>query len=321
MFLNTPETQSERKGFSPWRVTLSAAGIGLFAVLACVWLGAGGLAGGGVRLSGAWESRQFRLFAYVAVGSLAILSLLAGWLYSAARRARLARGRALGRQEGTAILEFAMVLPIALAIVLLMIQSSLLMGGFLCVNYASYCAARAAVVFVPDTFSGEPTNEVADYFDPELSEKISRIRQAAVWAVLPVSDGAYPESSDYSAVLAEGISEMYSSSGLETPGWVEGYLGRKLAYAEHNTSVELSPPVNGERYEAHEDLRVVTKHNLYLAVPYAARVLAALDSEESVDFGDGRYALRVSIPCTLRNEGIPDTINLHPGIDEIDPRW
>ncbi|MBN1941804.1 MAG: pilus assembly protein [Phycisphaerae bacterium] len=295
--------------------------LGLCVIAACVWLGAGATAGGSVRLAGAWASGQFRLFAYVAIGSLAALAVLAGWLIRVTRKARTARGRALGGQEGTAIIEFAMVLPIALAIVLMMIQASLLMGGFLCVNYASYCAARAAVVFVPDVMSDEPTNVLADYFDPDVSEKLARIRQAAVWAVMPVSDGGYDEWSDYGDVLAEGLEELYSRAGEEAPGWVRGYLGHKLAYAERNTDVELSPPADGLQYAAHEDLHVVTRHNLYLSVPYASRVLAALDAEEAVEFGEGRYALRVEIPCTLRNEGLRDTIDLYPDIEEIEPHW
>jgi hypothetical protein len=258
---------------------------------------------------------------YVTVGSMILLVLLAGWLVRAANRAKLLRGGALKGQDGTAIIEFALVLPIALGIVLLMIQASLLMGGFLCVNYASYCAARAAVVFVPAETDDEPANELIDYFDSEESEKLARIRQAAVWAVLPVSDGGYDQWSDYSDVLAEGIGDLYSQAGEETPGWVAGYLGQKLAYAEQNTRVELTPPENGVEYEGHEDLHVVVKHNLYLSVPYAARVLAALDSDEAVDFGQGRYALRVEIPCTLRNEGISDRIDLHPSIDDIEPNW
>jgi hypothetical protein len=205
--------------------------------------------------------------------------------------------------------------------VLLMIQASLLMGGFLCVNYAGYCAARAAVTYVPDATNGEPANELSDYYDPDDSEKLARIHQAAVWAVMPISDGGYDQWSDYSDVLSEGLSDLYSQAGQDIPGWVSGYLGRKLAYAEHNTSVELSPPANGVEYTEHEDLRVVVTHNLYLAVPYASRVLAALDENEAVDFGDGRYALRVDIPCTLRNEGVSDTIELEADMEDVEEHW
>jgi hypothetical protein len=290
----------------------------LCTVVLCIWIGGGGLFHGGVRLAGVFEHGQFRLFLYVTIGSLLALVLLSGWLVRTANRAKILRRSALKSQDGTAILEFALVLPIALAIVLMMIQASLLMGGYLCVNYASYCAARAAVVYVPAVTPDEPANVVDDSFDPELSEKIFRIRQAAVWAVMPVSDGRYGQSSDYSDVLAEGIGDLYSQAGEETPGWVGGILGRKLAYAEHYTRVELSAPVNGVEYAEHEDLRVVTKHDLYLSVPYAARVMTMLDAEEAVDFGDGRYGLRVEIPCTLRNEGVRDRIDLNLDEEEIE---
>lgn len=298
--------------------------IGLCAMGFFIWMGVGGLLASGFRFENIWASESFRRVTYFNAGLLVLLTLLGSWLVRAGGKAKLRRGRALDGQDGTAILEFALVLPIALGIVLLMIQASLLMGGFLCVNYASYCAARAAVVFVPDVMPNEPANEVEDYFDPDASEKLSRIHMAAVWAVMPVSDGRYSMTSNYTDVLIEGLRDIYSQAGEEVPRWASWenvYLARKLAYAQENTSVELRPPLNGIEYADHEDLRVLARHNLYLAVPYAARILAALDADEAVDFGEGRYALRVEIPCTLRNEGIDDRIELNPNMDDIEPRW
>ncbi len=46
---------------------------------------------------------------------------------------------------------------------LLMVQSSLLMGGYLCVNYASYCAARSAIVYIPQEMREESRNQLLDY--------------------------------------------------------------------------------------------------------------------------------------------------------------
>lgn len=316
--MNIKDKQSNLQCFSPLWAMLVMLTFGLCAMGVCVWLGGGGILAGGFRFDGVWDRGPFRMFVLLAAVSLIALTLLSGWLVRVAGRAKLARGGALSGQDGTAILEFAMVLPIALAIVMLMLQASLLMGGYLCVNYASYTAARAAVVYVPDDMPSEPANVVEEYDDPELSGKLSRIHMAAVWAVMPVSDGAYDQWSDYSDVLAEGIEDLYSQAGEETPGWVTGYLGRKLAYAEQNTRVSLSPPVNGLNYAEHEDLHVVVTHNLYLSVPYASRVLAALSGDDAVDFGQGRYALRVDIPCTLRNEGVSDRINLYQDMDDLE---
>ena len=85
-------------------------------------------------------------------------------------------------QDGAAIVEFVMVLPILLMIVLVMVQSSLLMAGNLCVHYSAYCAARGAIVYVPfDSPPTEPPNAVlGSSID---SYKRMRIKQAAVWAL------------------------------------------------------------------------------------------------------------------------------------------
>ena len=57
-----------------------------------------------------------------------------------------ARARARKRsQDGGAVVEFALVLPIAAALALLLAQASFLMVGHLCVQYSAYCAARAAI--------------------------------------------------------------------------------------------------------------------------------------------------------------------------------
>lgn len=318
--VNTQTGQFDGVRLTPWRAAVVVLMLGAVLVACCAWWGGGGALGGGLRWVGVWRHASFRFLVFFSLGLTIALAGLAAFLTRAARRAYPFRRRR-GSQDGTAILEFALVLPIALGIVLLMIQTSLLMGAFLCVNYASYCAARAAAVFVPAALGGEPSNEVADFSDPQVSEKIARVRQAAVWAVMPVSDGGYAGRSDYTEVLAEGLAALYAQAGRETPGWAGERLGRKLAYADANTSVELSPPADGVRYAEREDLRVMTKHNLYLSVPYASRVLAALRGEEAVDFGEGRYALRVEIPCTLRNEGLTDTIDTHPDAEETPPRW
>ncbi len=83
-----------------------------------------------------------------------------------------------------------------------------------------------------------------------------------------------------------------------------------MSYAQENTSVSLDPPKNAKMYEDHEDITVTVRYNIYLAVPYASRLLAALDSKHAVDLGNGQYALSVEIPCTLTNDGVDDKIIL-----------
>lgn len=269
-----------------------------------------------------WASGQFRLFTIVAGASTLLLAGLSGLLVYRARRPGRPRP---GREDGTAIIEFALIFPILMVVAMLLAQSSLLMGGYLCVNYASYTAARAAVVVVPEDLAGEPPNYVA-LLEGSTSEKLDRIRRAASWAVLPVCDGSYAGRSHYSAALVENLREVYLQYGLDAPRWVGDRLAARLAYAEDRTSVELASPGNPEYlretdeglfqfYAPREDLTVRVRHDLYLSVPYADRILAELDADHAVELGQGKYALRVEIPCTLTNEGVRDTIEVEGGTD------
>ena len=216
--------------------------------------------------------------------------------------------------QGAAILEFVLALPIALMLVLIMVQSSLLMGGNLCVHYSAFCAARSAVVYVPADFSpSEPRNCLTD---PEWSGKLHRIRQAALWAVMPISCGGsdYPGAArafPAAAPLRAGIGDFFASHGQVTPGWVDERLDRKWQYAEEHTQVALAPPAAGDAYGDDEDLWVTVRHAFYLSVPYAGWVFRTLDRQDGVDldFADGQYALMIEATCTLTNEGVQDFVD------------
>ena len=186
--------------------------------------------------------------AICAVGLAAIGCLL--WRIGAEGRAfdmDMNRGNA---QSGAAMLEFVMVLPIALMLVLLMVQSSLLMVGNLCVNYASYCAARCAAVTVPlNVSSSEGANIVAS----GQSAKSERIRLAAVWAMMPVSCSSRDVSPIEAAEIIDAMENLFDAYGAESPGWISGGLENRLGYADEYTSIDLSPPADGDIYADDED--------------------------------------------------------------------
>ncbi len=217
---------------------------------------------------------------------------------------------------------------------LLMVQSSLLMGGYLCVNYAAFCSARSASVYIPANLSNasgqesqapdvEGPNNV-NVGNPGESRKIEHIRSAAVWAVMPISDGNYSQVASRGDVLTDGLNEFFQENSQASPRWVGGeYLAKKLAYAEQHTTVTLvSLDDAGQAndiaeqatdgfyfYGEHEDIHVDITHDLYLAVPYANWLMWKLDgSKSSGDLGEGRYALEVRVSCTLTNEGTSDKI-------------
>jgi hypothetical protein len=309
---------------------------------------------------GAWvkaacRSPLFLVCGLVTAGCVAGLALLCGAMWAAGASARAQRGPTKQREEaeethgrdahathgqdahathgqdahaagqdGSAILEFTMVLPIALMVVMIMIQSSLLMGGNLCVNYAAFCAARSAIVNVPrDLPPAEPLNVVGD---EASSAKLQRIKLAAVWALLPVSSTNPDGPTVSSASLESALDAAFAGSAGGAPPWVHHELGRRMAYAQEHTFVTLdappppAPPVAGGApvaapipgaYAPGDDVRVRVRHDFYLSVPYAALLFSKLAGDGmQLDFGQGNYALIMRADCTLTNEGDQDFVDV-----------
>ena len=284
----------------------SAAVLAGAVVVVCAAWGAGAAGGG-------WLGRALRDPLTIRAGAAALASALVLYLLVAAMR-RLGRARrAAGGEEGTAAIEFVLLLPIALAIVLIMIQSLLVVTGNVAVHYSAYAAARAATVWVPEKVSyEEPRNVVSD---PEYSAKFHRIRCAAAEAVKAVSAGKSGAggATDTGAglLVTEGLDRFFSLYEKRTPRWVHTMLQAKCNYAWHFTEVTLVPPADGERYEDHEDLTVFVRHMLYLSVPYANRFFG-----DPLPGGDGDYATEATARYTLTNQGVEDEIDV-----EVFPRY
>ncbi len=214
--------------------------------------------------------------------------------------------RRFGGQEGTAAVEFALVFPVALAIVLILIQSMLLMAGNLAVNAAAYAAARSAVVWIPEDL---PSSSGADpafrNWNKLTDEKYQHIRMAAVFTVLPISSGkSAGGQGDSTGAISDGLREFFLRSGQGVPNWVGQLLAAKYNYAYENTQVTLAPPADGWAYAAHEDLQVRVTHLLFLSVPYANRLFG-----ESTGVGGG-YATAAAASFALPNEGLVDEIDV-----------
>jgi hypothetical protein len=293
-----------------------AAGLALVALAAGLllagtpWLGG---AGEGDWLSRALASRlSIICIALTTVGALC-LALLLGLLH---RLGAPNRRRRRDGEEGTAILEFAMVLPIMLYIVLVMAQASLLLAGNLCVHYSAYCAARSAIVQVPlniDMFEGPNVLR-----DQTYSTKMFRIRQAALWALMPVSS-AHPDlPRHHAADITQGIDGYFRSLGERMPHWArEDYIGRKMTYADDHTLVELDEPedqpsVYPWTYKDDEDLHITVRHVLYLSIPYANRLFTDVldrDNGRELGFAPSAYGLMIEATSTLTNEGVQDYID------------
>jgi len=244
----------------------------------------------------------------VCLASIVLLYLIAGALWRLGRGRRRADGSA-----GTAAIEFVLLFPIALSIVLVMIQSMLVVVGNIVVHYSAFAAARAAVVHVPEKLSyEEPRNVVAD---PAYSGKFHRIRCAAVEAVKGVSAGKQGAGgsggSGGAIVLEQGIDRFFSLYDRPSPRWVRTMLPSKYEYAWDYTEVSLQPPDNGQQYGDHEDLTVSVRHMLYLSMPYARALFG-----KPLPGGTGDYATEATATYTLTNQGVEDEIDV-----EVFPRY
>ena len=288
----------------------AVVGLALTAVAAVGVLAGGGWyvanASGGGWMAAALKSRLFITCAIVLAASALGLAALSGVLW----RAGAAGRRRRDGQSGVAILEFALVLPIALMLSLLMAQSTMLMGGNLCVHYSAYCAARSAIVQVPADYGPvEPRNIVGT---PDASAKLRRIKLAAMYAVTPVScrSVAYRPGGD-ARILADGLREFFEQYNEDAPGWADHEdLARMVSYAEEHTAVSLASPADGRQYGPHEDLRVSVKHTFYLSVPYANWLFTHLDPDGvELGFGPGEYGMVMRASCRLTNEGVRDYVD------------
>ena len=255
-------------------------------------------------------------------------------MYRMARGQRQRNGGAAGgrrparadAEAGTAMIEFAMVLPIALILVLIMAQATMLMVGNLCVHYAAYCAARTAIVTVPDgprrmfleeaQRSGEEVPNVMNdhYFSAAAggSEKGGRIWWAAVLGVMPVSGSTPLIGEADTSSLQRGLDDFFANYGRDKPGWAESLFGRKLQYAQDYTAVTLGGAQDGLVYRDNEDLHVQVEHTYYLSVPFAARLFSLFEDGVELGIGDGEYGLVIRADCWLTNEGVQDYVEREP---------
>ncbi|NLF31659.1 MAG: hypothetical protein GX591_12325 [Planctomycetes bacterium] len=271
------------------------------------------------------RSRTFVVPGVVLIAGAAALSAVLG----AMARLGRARLRRLGAdRRGSAVLEFVLLFPIAMGIVLVMVQSALLMTGTLLVHYGATCAARSAIVWVPADLRpwGEPPNVVGP---PGGSAKLQRIRHAAVLAILPAGarSGRFAAYADASAVrhTLEGVFDAYRRPA---PGWLDTLLEARYGYVddENHTWVELSAPTwvadddaddaadglldgrfdNGSSippYGPREPITVTVHHRLYLAIPYANRLFG-----EPLEGHPGHYATEIVVRTTLMNQGRHDDV-------------
>ena len=242
----------------------------------------------------------------------AVCIILLGLGCMALLRTRKPSSRRVRAAEGTATMEFALVVPFILFVMLALAQTTFLMSGNLFVHYAAFAATRSAIVIIPSAADGEPPNYI--YADSG-GEKFEAIRTAAALAVAPVSgklSGAVGPGED----VVEGLREYYSAYGRNDPQWVSTLIADRIRYADaytditvlRTTVVDSQDVILRDQADEIEDLpfgprepvTISVSHRFKLTVPYIWPIFAD-DSE------DGRYTT-ITASYTLINEGIVDEL-------------
>jgi len=207
---------------------------------------------------------------------------------------------------GTSELEFALAFPVFLVSVLVTVQVALMVNANLIVDYAAFCAARSAVVWIPREAPGEGPNQVSP--PGSRSEKRTRIERAAVLAVTPISPrlsrvrfglniprDAPPFTRDALADLA-ALGDAPASR--QTSLRMGMAVADKWAYASYFTTVDL---LNGSGSVANAFDRVVTArvtHDMEMAVPFAGPMMGMAFGHRYLPFVGG-YCVPISAAYTL----------------------
>ena len=236
-------------------------------------------------------------------------------------RTRRYRLRMLSDVDGTATVEFVLVTPILLFMVLTLVQTMLVMTGNIYVHYAAFAATRSALVQIPvndQPRDGEQPNFIMASPD---SLKYNAIRRAAVFALVPVS-GRLDVSGQNDEQFVQGLASYYGAYDRNRPNWIDQLAARRLSYADANTEVTLLDTSldedNNVIFSPQQDLTLGPKdpvttrveHRLHLSIPYAKAIFANDDNP------DLAYTL-IGAQYTLTNEGIADHLPDPPLLPRI----
>ncbi len=237
------------------------------------------------------------------------LGLVTLWSMRAIAVRTAARRRWRPDERGTSELEFTIALPVFLVSVLTVVQVALMVNAYLVVDYAAYCAARSAAVWLPQSTPGEPERQLAAD-EEDTSEKRSRIRRAAAIAVLPIAPRlsrfrpwltipAPPQPID-AATLARLAAVRPQDGATLTPGRLAFALLEKWPYAWWGTEVSLRDD-HGNPATSFADSTTVTArvtHKFEMAVPFAGPALGYALGDRYIRF-IGSFYLPITTSYTL----------------------
>ena len=210
------------------------------------------------------------------------------------------------REEGAAsVLEFTLVFPIFLMIILIIWQLLLLINATQVVSYAAFSAARSAIVVIPMSLGNEGQNQ---FLGGDSSQKQATIKEAASIACTPISPPITEwakESGIFGAATAIGgvtgeVGDAALLAILVNQAGLNGTRAlQKAIYASQFTDVTVTGPTRNGAFTENAPITVTVNYKFYLNVPYANRI-----------FSDGVFAAfrgghqkTLTARYTLPNEG------------------
>ena len=233
---------------------------------------------------------------------------------------------ALAQETGTATIEFCMVFPIVLFLILILVQATLLMVGNQFVHYAAFAATRSAIVYIPADLTDQGGTGRNSISLTEGTPKYDAIRASAYYAVMPVC-GKLDTSNEplNTDEFIAGLRDHFASYGQDAPRWVDTLTAARLRYAAEYTDIQIMRAVVTDRdvdfeeifpgddpFGPREAITVRIEHRLNLSVPYVRGIFA--DGEHPD--GRGKYAL-VTAHYTLTNEGVNPDLPDKPTLKRI----
>ena len=294
-----------------WPAGATAFGILVFAVAWKVYLGSDSKEAASIdfrELSG--QLPQYSTFTPSFVSSILpltlfaiVLGLLAFRLSKAIARSRTASLAANSdRESGSSAVELVLVMPPLLALLLMIFQIALLVQAKFVVNYAAFCAARSAIVIIPDEFPGgggvpaEGRNQIAH---PDRSEKFEVVHHAAALPLTAIS----PLPAFRPATGLPVITNLGDAAHLflllpfdvgHPSNMVEAIKRGPYAYHKENTYLQIftSQGSGGGSFKEHDFVTVRVTYRYYLVVPFAKKLFGTAYSGNpflNIIFGSDYY--------------------------------
>lgn len=248
-----------------------------------------------------------------------------------------------GNQDGTAAIEFVLLLPVALMVFMIVTQSALLFNANMMVQYAAYSTVRVASTVLSMSIGSELRNVVNNPDGGAGSTKLDMLRRAAAMALVPISTGMDASSQDIGDSAGEAIraetASVFSNLGKKERHWF-GRIEKQYNYAWYYTHIDLAKPDHWRDGDPHgdcpyrhqerdewtqwgwtylpycpfytdrmdyykwEDLHVRVIYQYVLEMPYAGRLMG---SPTVVSGRKGTsYQTEIRATVSLMNEGGPD---------------